>query len=137
MPLWQSGAKFAVRKMPKIISPTTHAVLDYLVAASFLLKGARLWKRHRRAAGASLICGGAALANALVTDYPGGVFRKISFRTHGRNDSAIAGLAAAAPKFLGFADDRESRFFSIEALTETVITGLTDFDSYEDESLAA
>jgi len=137
MPLLHQGAKFAVRRMPKVINPTTHAVLDYLVVGSFLLKAAVLWKRHRRAAAASLICGGASLANALATDCPGGVFRKISFRTHGRNDSAIAGFTAAAPKLLGFADDGESRFFSVEALAETVITGLTDFDYYEEESIAA
>lgn len=137
MPLLHQGARFAVRRMPKVIQPTTHAVLDYLVAGSFLLKTAVLWKRHRRAATASLICGGATLANALVTDYPGGVFRKVSFRTHGRNDSAIAGFTAAAPRLLGFADDRESRFFSAEALAATVITGLTDFDYYEEESIAA
>jgi len=137
MPLLHQGAKFAVRRMPKVINPTTHAVLDYVVAGSFLLKAASLWKRHRRAAAASLMCGGAALANALVTDYPGGVLRKISFRTHGRNDSAIAGFTAAAPKLLGFANDRESRFFSAEALAETVITGLTDFEYYEDRALAA
>jgi hypothetical protein len=123
--------------MPKVINPTTHAVLDYVVAGSFLLKAAALWKRNRRAAAASLICGGATLANALVTDYPGGVFPKISYRTHGRNDSAIAGLTAAAPKLLRFSDDREARFFGVEALAETVITGLTDFDYYEEESLAA
>ncbi len=137
MPLLYQGAKFAVRRMPKVINPTTHAVLDYLVVGSFLLKAAVLWKRHRRAATASLICGGASLANALVTDYPGGVVSKISFRTHGRNDSVIAGLTAAAPKLLRFDDDREARFFNIEALAETVITGLTDFDYYEEESLAA
>jgi len=137
MPLLHQGAKFAARRMPKVINPTTHAVLDYVVAGSFLLKAARLWKRHRRAAAASLLCGGAALTNALVTDYPGGVFRKLSYRTHGRNDSAIAGFTAAAPRLLGFADDRESRFFSAEALAETVITGLTDFEYYEDPALAA
>ncbi len=137
MPLLHQGAKFAVRRMPKVINPTTHAVLDYIVAGSFLLKTARLWKRHRRAAAASLLCGGAALANALVTEYPGGVFRKISYRTHGRNDSAIAGFTASAPRLLGFAHDDEARFFSLEALTEIVITGLTDFDYYEDKSLAA
>ncbi len=138
MPLWHQGAKFAARRMPKVIGPTTHAVLDYVVAGSFFLKAATLWKQHRRAAAASLLCGGATLANALVTDYPGGVFRKISFRTHGRNDSAIAGFTASAPRLLGFAKDDESRFFSVEALTETAITGLTDFDYYEGEkSLAA
>lgn len=137
MPLLHQGARFAVRRMPKVINPTTHAVLDYVVAGSFLLRTAMLWKRNRRAAAAALICGGATLANALVTDYPGGVFRKISFRTHGRNDSAIAGFTASAPRMLGFAHDNESRFFSAEALAAIVVTGLTDFDSYEDESLAA
>jgi hypothetical protein len=137
MPLLHQGAKFAVRRMPKVIKPTTHAVLDYVVAASFLLKAASTWRRNRRAAGAALLCGGATLANALLTDYPGGVVPKISFRAHGRNDSAIAGLTAAAPKLLGFADSRDARFFSVEALGQTVVTGLTDFEYYERESLAA
>jgi len=137
MPLLHRGARFATRRMPKVINPAAHAVLDYVVAGSFLLKAASLWRRHRRASGAALLCGGAVLANALMTDYPGGVARKISYRAHGRNDSAIAGFTAAAPKLLGFADDRESRFFSAEALAETVITGLTDFEYYEKEALAA
>jgi len=132
MPLWRQGAKFAARRMPKVINPTTHAVLDYVVAGSFLLKAALLWKRHRRAATGSLLCGGAALANALLTDYPGGVFRKISYRTHGRNEAAIAGLTISAPPLLGFAQDSESRFFSGEALMETMVTGMTDFDYYEE-----
>jgi hypothetical protein len=123
--------------MPKVVNPTTHAVLDYLVAGSFLLKTALLWKRHRRAGAASLICGGAALANALVTDYPGGVFRKISYSTHGRNDAAIAGFAASAPRLLGFVHDDESRFFAVESLAATAIIGLTDYEYYERPSLAA
>jgi hypothetical protein len=137
MPLWEQGAKFAARRLPKVISPTTHAVLDYVVAGSFLLKAASLWNRNRRAATASLICGGATLANAMLTDYPGGVVRKISYRAHGRNDAAIAGLTASAPRLLGFADDDESRFFSAESVAATVVIGLTDFEYYEDRSLAA
>lgn len=137
MPLWEQGAKFAARRMPKVINPTTHAVLDYVVAGSFLLKAARLWRRNRRAAAASLLCGGATLANAMVTDYPGGVWRKISYRAHGRNDSALAGLTAAAPGLLGFKNHDEAGFFRVEALTETVILGLTDFEYYEARELAA
>ncbi len=137
MPLWHQGAKFAARRMPKVINPTTHAVLDYMIAGSLLLKAALLWKRHRRAAAGSLICGGAALANAMVTDYPGGIFHLIDYKTHGRNDAAIAGFTVSAPRLLGFANDAESRFFNVEALAETVVTGLTDFDYYEEESLAA
>ncbi len=130
MPLLHKGAKLVANKMPKIIKPATHAVLDYVVAGSFFLKGALLWKQHRRAAAASLICGGAVLANAVVTDYPGGIFHLINYRTHGRNDSAIAGLTASAPQLLGFAKEKNSRFFSMEALGEIVVIGLTDFDYY-------
>jgi hypothetical protein len=137
MPLWQQGVKFAVRKMPKVINPTTHAVLDYVVAGSFLLKAATLWKSNRRAAAASLICGGVTLAHAMVTDYPGGVVRKISYRTHGRNDAAIAGLTASAPRLLGFHEDDEARFFGMKALAETMIGGLTDYEYYERPLLAA
>jgi hypothetical protein len=137
MPLWEKGAKFAARRMPKVINPATHAVLDYVVAGSFLLNAYRLWNRNRRAAAGSLICGGATLANALMTDYPGGAFNVISYRAHGRNDSAIAGFAASAPRLMGFADRKESRFFSVEALTATVVIGLTDFEYYEETKRVA
>lgn len=132
MPLLHKGAKFAAKKMPKVISPTTHAVLDYAFAAGFLLKAALIWNRHRRAAVGSLICGGAVLANAMLTDYPGGVLRKISYRTHGRNDSAISGFTASAPGLLGFSKVNDARFFTVSALAETVIVGLTD---YEEEGM--
>ena len=137
MPLLQKSAKFAARRMPDVIHPTLHAVLDYTVAGSFFLKGALLWKRQRRAAAGAFICGSAMLANALVTDYPGGVFRKISYRTHGRNDAAIAGLTASAPRLLGFHGQDEATFFTVEAVVETVVTELTDFDYYENKALAA
>ena len=137
MPLWETGAKFAARRMPDVITPGTHAVLDYALAATFLLKAARLWKRHRRAAAGALICSGAALTNALMTDYPGGIFRKISYRTHGRNDTAIAGFTAATPRLLGFNHADEATFFHVEAVLETVVTELTNFDYYEERSLAA
>lgn len=137
MPLWQQGAKLVARKMPKVIDPTTHAVLDYVVAGSFLLIASALWKRNRRAASGSLLCAGATLANALVTDYPGGVFRLIDYKTHGRNDAAIAGLTATVPRLLGFRDQPEARYFKVEALTETTVIGLTDYNYYEDSKSRA
>lgn len=133
MPILQSGARFAARKMPKVLSPGAHAALDYAVAGMFLVVGARLWKRHRRAALGALGCGAAATINSLLTDYPGGVFRAITYRTHGRVDGGLAALTAAAPRFLGFDDQVEARFFSGTALAETLITGLTDYNYYTDE----
>jgi hypothetical protein len=132
MALLESGVRFAAGRMPKVIKPGTHAVLDYAIAGVFLAMGARLWKRNRRAAVGSLLCGGAAALNAVATDYPGGVFRVIDYHTHGNIDASLAVLTAATPRLLGFSDEAEARFFGFQALAETVVSGLTDYDHYED-----
>ena len=132
MPLLETGARFAARKMPKVIGPRAHAMLDYAIAGTFLIMGARMWRRNRRAAVGSLICGGAAALNAVVTDYPGGVTPLLDYRTHGRIDATMAAMTASTPKFLGFSDEDEARFFSFQALAETVVTGLTDYEYYEE-----
>ena len=131
MALWQKGLRMAVGKMPKVIDPRTHAVLDYAVAGSFLLMGILFWKRNKRAAVSSLFCGGAAAANIWLTDYPGGAHTLISYKTHGHIDTGIAGMTAAMPRLLRFEEESEARFFEVEALAETAIVGLTDFDYYE------
>lgn len=136
MPLLETGARFAARRMPKVIPPGSHAVLDYLVAGAFLLMGARMWKRHRRAAVGAVICGGATALNAMLTEYPGGVAPLYDFQTHGRIDATVAAMTASAPKFLGFSDEAEARFFSVQALVETVVAGLTDYEYDEGEAPA-
>jgi len=85
----------------------------------------------------SLVCAGATLANAMVTDYPGGVFQLIDYNTHGRNDAAIAGLTATLPSLLRFNGKPEAWYFDIEALAETTVLGLTDFDYYKDKKAIA
>ncbi len=82
MLLWQTGLSYASRRMPKVIGPATHAVLDYAVAGAFLFMAARFWKRNRRAAMGSLLCGGAAVAGNLLTDYPGGALELLDYGTH-------------------------------------------------------
>ena len=131
MSRWHKGFRMAVDRLPKVIDPTTHAVLDYAVAGSFLLMGVLFWKRSKRAAIGSLFCGGAAAANIMLTDYPGGTHPIISFQTHGRIDRGLSGITAAVPRLMRFEDEREARFFEVEALANTAIAGLTDFDYYE------
>ncbi len=131
MPLWQESLQMAAGKLPKIIRPKSHAMMDYAVAGSFMLMGALWWRRNRRAAVSSLICGGVTAVNSLLTDYPGGMFGVISYRNHGRIDTGIAGLAAAIPRFMSFRNQPEAEFFAIHALGQTAITGLTDFDYYK------
>lgn len=129
--LMQKGLAAMSGRMPKVINPRTHAVIDYVVAGTFFAVGALYWNRNKRAAISSLICGAAATINSMLTDYPGGVWRVMSYQNHGRIDMGMAGLTAAMPSMMQFSDDREARFFGVQALAETAVTAMTDFDAYE------
>jgi hypothetical protein len=127
MPLLDQGAKFVTNRLPKVINPTTHAVIDYALAASFLAMGAFFWRRNKRAAISSLICGAAEVVTSLCTDYPGGVVREISFETHGAIDFGLSGMVASMPDMLRFDDAREKTFFRLQGLAMATVSGLTDF----------
>lgn len=116
-------------RMPKVVGPGTHAIIDYAMAATFFTAGALFWRRHKRAAISSLLCGAAATANSLLTDYPGGVWKVMQFETHGRIDAGLAGLTATMPGTMFFGDDAEARFFLVTGIAETAVTALTDFSS--------
>lgn len=129
MPLTQTAANMVADKLPKVLDTKSHAIMDYVTAAGFAAMAAMFWGRNKRAAIGAAMCAGAVTATALLTNYPGGVKRVISFHTHGRIDAGLAGMTAAIPNFLAFNDDDEAKYFRGAALMETVITGLTDFDS--------
>jgi len=116
-------------KLPKVIGPKTHAIIDYAVAGSFLTMGAMCLRSHKRAAVGSFICGGAAITNSLLTNYPGGVAHVISFETHRKIDVGLAAATAFMPRLLGFSGERPAWFFRAQSGAETVVAGLTDFDS--------
>jgi hypothetical protein len=98
-------------KLPKVISPQTHAILDYaVVAGGFFAVAGLAWKDHKRAAITSLICGAAETGVAMFTDYPGGVAKMISFPTHGKIDAMFAGAIAAMPNLLEFEHEWPSTF---------------------------
>jgi hypothetical protein len=128
MALLQKGVALAAGRMPKMISPRVHSALDYAVAGSFLLMGALLWKRNRRAAIGSLLCGGATAAVSLLTDYPGGARKIISYPMHGQIDTGLIAMTAAMPRLVNIEDDREAKFFARQALAKTAITAMTNFD---------
>ena len=119
----------AAEKLPKVIGPKAHAIIDFAVAGSFVAMGAIWLGSHKRAAIGSFICGGAALTNSLLTDYPGGVADVISFETHGKIDVGLAAATALMPKLLGFSDEGPAWFFRAQSGAETVVVGLTDFGS--------
>ena len=127
MPVMQKGVAAFSDHLPKVISPTAHAIADYVALGGFIVGAALLWNRHRRAAIASLACAGGEVANILLTDFPGGVTDVVSFPTHARIDMGLAAATSALPSFLGFADEPEAKFFRAIGLGITVAGAITDF----------
>jgi hypothetical protein len=111
------------------ISPGQHAVLDYGVAGTFIAFGLVMLPRHRPAALLALANGAMVLGMSLLTDYPGGVFRKLSFRAHRTGDIGQAALAGLGPILLGFADEPEATFFYGQAASEAGVIAATDWDA--------
>jgi hypothetical protein len=128
MPLADRATRVVANRLPKLIGPRAHAVADYATAGAFFLMGALFWRNNKSAAVGAVLCGTAITATSMLTDYPGGVRRVISFSTHGRIDAGLAGLTATMPNFMAFNDDDEAKYFRGFALLETVIAGLTDFE---------
>jgi hypothetical protein len=112
-----------------LISPTQHAFLDYGVAATFFTVGARLMNRHRPAAMLAFANGAMVLTMSMMTDYPGGVFRTLSFKAHRTGDMIQAALAGLGPVLLGFADRPEAKFFYGQAASEVGVIATTDWDA--------
>jgi hypothetical protein len=115
--------------IPKVINPTAHAVLDYATAGSFLAMAFSWMHSHPRAASLAFINGVSVLMLSLMTDYPGGVWRRISFPMHGKMDAVQAGMSAFGPALMGFAGDPEAKMFYAQAATETGVIAATDWNA--------
>ena len=133
MPILQKGVAALANRMPKVISPKGHAIADYATIGTFFLLAGLFWGRNKRAAIAALICGGSELATTLLTDFPGGVAKVISFPTHGKIDMGLAATAASMPSFMGFDDDPEAKWLRIMGLNVTAVTAMTDFEQFRRE----
>src|SRR6059058_3778949 len=114
-------------RMPRVISAKTHGVIDYIHAATNFLAGFAFRKRSRKASVAAFALGANVLANALMTDYPLGVFRLYSFKVHGALDYGVALTSAAMPKILGIEDEPEAIFFNLQGAGESIIAALSDY----------
>ncbi len=133
MAILDTSVKALSNRLPKVISPKTHAIIDYATAGSFFLMAGLLWGRHKRAAIGSLVCGAVEANTAMMTDYPGGVAKIISFETHGKIDAGFAGFVGMLPTMLGFGDEAEAWFFRGQAMGLAAVTGMTDFEYYEED----
>jgi hypothetical protein len=119
--------KMATKPLPRMISPRGHAVLDYLIVGAFFATAGVFWKRNKRAAVSSLLCGSAQLGVTLLTDYPGGVRPAIPFSTRRKLDLGMAAITAAMPEFLNFEREPERKFFTAQGVVMTVANELTRF----------
>jgi hypothetical protein len=131
MPTLNSIVKVAAKPLPRMISPRGQAVVDYVTAGSFFASAGWFWRHNKRAAIAALLCGGAKLAVALLTDYPGGMRRVIHFHARRQIDLGMAAMVATMPEFLAFKDEPEKKFFTTQGALITVASELTQFPDRE------
>lgn len=119
--------KMAVKPLPRMISPKSHAVIDAMVALTFLATAGLFWRRNRRAAAASLLCGATQLGVSALTDYAGRDRKPITFSTRRKLDLGLAAMTAAMPEFLNFEDEAKRKFFIAQGLVMTAANELTRF----------
>ena len=125
MPILNSATKLALKPLPRALSPKGHSIADYVVVGSFFASAGWFWRRSKRAAVAALVCGAAQLAVNLLTNYPGGIKKVISFRTHHDIDLGLAAMSATMPEFLAFNDESEKKFFLTQGAVITAIAEVT------------
>jgi hypothetical protein len=115
--------------VPKVFDAKGHAVMDYLTAGTFFALGFAFRGRHQRASTFAFMNGASVLMLSMLTDYPGGVFRTLSFQTHRTIDIILAGMTAAGPAMLGFAGDPEAQAFHGQAVLEGGVIAMTDWET--------
>ena len=116
--------------IPKVISPTTHGIIDYCHAAFFLTVGIFCARYHNRAAArAAFATSGFIFVQSLLTDYRFGAKPVISFETHGKMDTVFASSSWMLPLLFGFKDTAAAKIFEGNSLAESSVVALTDWNS--------
>lgn len=117
------------KRLPKVIGPTVHGVIDYAHAAFFLGFALICRKHNKSAARAALATGTFVLVQSMLTDYPLGLKPVISFETHGKMDAAFASASWAVPGLFGFSGTPEAKIFDMNSAVEGAILSMTDFNA--------
>jgi hypothetical protein len=115
--------------IPKILDARGHAIMDYVTAGTFLALGVALRRRHTAASTLAFVHGASVLLASMLTDYPGGLWKALDFRTHRTLDMMQVSLMGAGPSLLGFAADPEARLFRGQAVLESGVVSATDWES--------
>ena len=128
MPISTKLTELATKPLPEFVRPGVHAVIDWGVAAAFLTAGALLWNKNKRASTASYLCAGLTGSLIFFTDCPGGIWKQISFETHGKIDPGVSALVASMPSLLNFSDEEESKLFQAMGIGLAAVRSLTKFE---------
>src|SRR5690349_5747958 len=123
-----------MNRIAKVITPITHAVIDYAVAGYYFITAGACWGGNKRASIAALANGAAVLGVSMFTDYWGDGRKPISFETHGMIDVGQGIAAATAPVLLGFADKPSASLFWGQAASEVGVLAMTDFEAADREA---
>jgi hypothetical protein len=128
MPLINARLDTLETKLPKVIGPTTHGIIDYAHAAFFFVVGLWWSRSNKRAASAAFATSGFILAQSLLTDYRFGVKPVFSFETHGKMDSVFASSSWLIPRIFGFEETHAVKIFEVNSVAEASVVGMTDWD---------
>jgi hypothetical protein len=129
MSLLNTGLDTLETRLPKVITPTAHGIIDYAHAAFFFTVGLACSRSNKRAAAAAFATSGFILAQSMLTDYRFGVKPVFSFETHGKMDSVFAASSWLIPQIFGFKETAAARIFESNSLAEASVVGITDWDS--------
>jgi hypothetical protein len=114
-------------RVPRVISPRLHAVIDYAAVGAAAYIAYRLWNRNRRAAVSAVVTAVTEASLVAMTDYPGGLTRRISFPLHGRIALGHATMIGNMPRMMGFQGTPEERLFAGWSAVVALLVALTDF----------
>jgi hypothetical protein len=116
-------------RLPKVISPAAHGVIDYAHAVFFFTVGLLTNRSNKGAARAAFATSGFILAQAMLTDYRFGWKPVIAFETHGKMDSVFASSSWLIPVLFGFHGTKAAKIFDVNSVVEASVVGLTDWSS--------
>lgn len=127
------GVLEALSAGPKPLKPLPHGAIDYAMAGTLM---AAPWlfgfSRNRRATASSVVSGAAILGLSLMTKYPLGAVKRVSFPVHGVVETAAGLLNVAAPWTLGFSRDRAAKLTHVlSGLATLCVVAMTDYRAAE------